>query len=121
MRTYAELQKLTITEINKEYASMFRKIKVIKERKRYLSMQTDDFLKWELQSVNDIRKAGQYTEANGQVVKLNEERKEAFNHEWLFLSLLIQKRQEVAYIENRALESFKKLNNWEEFLTNYKG
>ena len=121
MRTYEELQKLTITEINKEYASLFRKIKVIRDRKRYLSVQTDDFLKWELQSVNDIRKAGQYTEANGQVVKLNEERKEAFNQEWLFLSLLIQKRQEVQYVKDRALEAFKKLNNFEDFLKDFKG
>jgi len=121
MRTYQELQNTTVTEINKEYASFFRKIKVNKDRKRYLNTMTDDYLKFELQGINDIRKAGQYTESNGTIVKLNEETKEEFNQEWLFLSLIIQQRQEVSYIENRALEAFKKLNNWEEFLKDFKG
>jgi len=121
MRTYQELQNTTVTEINKEYASFFRKIKVNKYRKRYLNTMTDDFLQRELDGIAKIRKEGEYTQANGKGVKLNEETKEEFNQEWLFLSLIIQQRQEVSYIENRALEAFKKLNNWEEFLKDFKG
>lgn len=110
----------TLELINKDYEKGFRKIKIHRDRKSYLKVQTDRFLRNEMDGLNKILSSKIWIGLNGEEKQLTKEDEQEFRAEWAFITFVLMQREEVRKFKEEALNEFKKLNDWDSFLSNYK-